>query len=815
MAEFDPARLLPVPQQLKLLPGAWSPAALAAHRLDGPHEDLDALALVTDALGRALGRELPRAAEDGPAVVTLAPAEPPTHELGDEHYSLTAGPGGVRISGASPRALFWGVQTLRQLAELAGPGPLTALHIRDWPAFAFRSYSDDISRRQVSTLQDFEFIIENLARLKYNVYQPYMEDLLFLDRHPLAGLGRGRLTRDEVASLVEFGRRRFIDIMPQFNSLSHQEHLLARPEYAAWRRRGNLENLDPENPEVLDYLRDACAQIFQQFPAPFFHMGLDECRGLVDRPDLFVRHVNFLADMILQAGKTPVMWHDMFHGFRHGHEGYTPELLDQVNPRIVMDLWVYSADRPERTAFIQEAASRGFRLLLSPRLHQWACGAGTPGRWEDTAWLLRLGVDNPAVLGVNNTSWNDSGENDRHLLWRDHALGAQMSWHGPGPVEEQPRVAAAFARHFYGLSAPEDAAALEQAARLGERFHPFVARATHTPRALAQSVTRQEARQARELLAAARELRPRLKDARKRAPRNPAHLDHVLFGLDRLEAGARRVRAASSVRKALKTGDTERLETLMARETRLLHKLRAGFAEIWLRRHKPEGLEYADLRFRYAISRAQTLPWRVRHNARRADRLIRAGFRPLDLARSATAGPDAMAPLPWGLSVLDNVPWRVAEPTGRRPRSLVWLRSDRFPDFPEQVSIPAGAPARRVHFLHGVYGRDHADTPPGTYRLRFAGGETQDIPLRGARDVGDWWMPFGHPFGGGGSLRVDPDRCRLAFLTGPDEFQGHCLWHFWADVDCPDRPIESVEVRAGSPAVSLILAALTLEGDGP
>ena len=67
-------------------------------------------------------------------------------------------------------------------------------------------------------------------------------------------------------------------------------------------------------------------------------------------------------------------------------------------------------------------------------------------------------------------------------------------------------------------------------------------------------------------------------------------------------------------------------------------------------------------------------------------------------------------------------------------------------------------------------------------------------------------------FGGGGALRIDPAHCRLAYLSGPEEFQGHCLFHFWAAIERPDQVIERIEVIAGSPDVALIVAAVTLEG---
>jgi len=172
----------------------------------------------------------------------------------DEAYRLEVRENEVLITGKNEPALYLGLQTLRQCIELAkGDYLIPGCIIEDWPSFPFRCYSDDISRRQISTMKDFEYIIQNLSHMKYNYYQPYIEDVIAIDKHPLVGLHRGRLTRDEVSWLVEYGKRHFIEIIPQFNSLSHQEHLLSIPNYAHFSRHGNLENFDPENPDVRSY----------------------------------------------------------------------------------------------------------------------------------------------------------------------------------------------------------------------------------------------------------------------------------------------------------------------------------------------------------------------------------------------------------------------------------------------------------------------------------------------------------------------------------------------------------------------------------
>lgn len=821
--------LLPRPQRLQGLDGHCPVAEIATWSLllkaapaPTPEEAAALTAEIAELLPQARSVGDAACASRCASALRLPDPSPPTLRLalgeegvagrGPESYRLIADVRGIEIRGSTPRALYWGLQTLRQWRELAGADvrQLPAVRIEDWPAWSFRGYSDDISRRQVSTLRDFEFTIRQLSRWKINVYQPYMEDLLRLDRHPMLGLGRGRLSRDEVAALIAFGRRHFVEIMPQLNAGGHCEHMLARPEYARWRFEGNLETLDPRRRDVRAYLRDAYAQLLEQFPCCHIHLGLDEARGLIERPDLYVAHANRLAAIVARAGRTPLMWHDMFVPYHRHAKRYGPHLLADLDRRIVLDVWIYNRSEPH-AGFLDELERHGFRGLVSPMIAGGPCGAGTRAQWEQANWLLRHARRRPAVFGVLNTAWNDSGQTDRRTHWRGQAISAALLWSGPQPETALEGAQTAYARHFHGLHRPADAAALTDAAEFGRAQERLAGLAVARPRGLAQSVTDADCLAAREARRRLPVLRRGLLRARAVAVREADQIDHLLGGLDTVLTGAERVLAAPRLRQALCTGDLRALTRLCGREATAVRALRERFAALWLRRNKPEGLEHADLRFRRTLSDIEHLPWQLAHAAVRHSACCAAGWEPLDTAPAATEGLRELKELPLGACVLDNVPWRIPDPLDNDGHALLWLRSEQFPQFPAAQTVGAGHRAVRFHALHAVYGVDRAGVAPGGYRLVFADGSAQTIPLRPTLDIGDWWMPYGHIFGGGAALRIDPATCRLAFLSDVEAFQGHALYHFQAPIVRQDVPVVRVEVHAGDPACSLIVAALTLE----
>jgi hypothetical protein len=117
---------------------------------------------------------------------------PFTPEMHAEGYFLEIKTGYITILAQTPHGLFNGLMTLCQIIRSAGHSELPGLLIADYPAMSWRAVSDDFSRGQVSTMDDFKKIIRFLAAYKFNVYMPYYEDLIRLEKYPQIGQGRRR-----------------------------------------------------------------------------------------------------------------------------------------------------------------------------------------------------------------------------------------------------------------------------------------------------------------------------------------------------------------------------------------------------------------------------------------------------------------------------------------------------------------------------------------------------------------------------------------------------------------------------------------------
>lgn len=428
-----------VPRGLELLADGLD-AAERATIADVLHERLSELAAEGADADRDAGaglRVLVGVAGDAsPADAALAAhgAELP-RAGGDEAHVVLVGLDGVAVVGRGIRGVHHGVHTLAQLLHRRGRRiMLPRVLVRDWPLMAVRGVSDDISRGQVSTPEDFRSIIRRLAALKVNIYLPYIEDMFAFRAFPEVGAGRAPLTADEVRGMVDFARRHHVEVVPVFQTLGHQERMLALPRFA-----GVVE--DPARPwcfapaveETYDLLRTMLGELAEVFPSPRVLIGCDETYGLgrgrsadmarrLGVSGVFARHVERVTGILRDLGRTPWMYADMMFSPDHADGG------GRLPCSAVMVNWIYdgTVGYDARTRRLRD---EGFRQISSPALHCW--GRIFPDMaWmrENTDGLLRAGHACGAVGGIQS-SWNDfDGENLRELNWYGYAYGADAMW---------------------------------------------------------------------------------------------------------------------------------------------------------------------------------------------------------------------------------------------------------------------------------------------------------------------------------------------------------------------------------------------------
>jgi Glycosyl hydrolase family 20, catalytic domain len=164
--------------------------------------------------------------------------------------------------------------------------------IQDWPDFAHRGFMLDVSRSRVPTMEALFELVEQLSFLRQNELQLYLEHVFAYSDHEEAWEGTDPLTGPELQELDFFCRTRFVELVPNQNSLGHMHQWLKHstyrdlaecPDGVSHPFSLDVEpfSLDPQSPEVEEFVDGLYAQLLPNFSSRTFNVGLDEAFDLM------------------------------------------------------------------------------------------------------------------------------------------------------------------------------------------------------------------------------------------------------------------------------------------------------------------------------------------------------------------------------------------------------------------------------------------------------------------------------------------------------------------------------------------------------
>ncbi len=229
----------------------------------------------------------------------------------EEGYRITASQKSLCIEGATPKGVFYGIQTLRKAlpAEYAEDVVVPAVVINDSPRFAYRGMHLDVSRHffDVSVVKEY---IDRMALHNMNIFHFHLTDdqgwRVQIDRYPKLTevgayrnrtvIGRntglynhdrygGFFTKAQLKDIVEYARQRYITIIPEVDMPGHMEAALtAYPElgctggpYEVEANWGVFDDILCAGKErTFQFVEGVLDEIMEIFPSEYIHIGGDE-----------------------------------------------------------------------------------------------------------------------------------------------------------------------------------------------------------------------------------------------------------------------------------------------------------------------------------------------------------------------------------------------------------------------------------------------------------------------------------------------------------------------------------------------------------
>ncbi len=335
---------------------------------------------------------------------------------------------GYGIEVKKGRIEVWGEEnlvysTLVQLLRIK-EGFIPQVRVEDEMNFSFRGFHLDIARGAVPTVDYFKEIIRWLFLLKYTHLAIYLEDLFAWKRHPLIGWGRGRMEREELKEIIEYGKRMGIEVFPSLELCGHMEHILTLKPYRKFSEWWNPQEgcLDADNPEARNFTLELLEEVLDFFPSSFIHVGGDETwalgrgksltrYGVFKGPQIYKEHHQQILKKVRERGKIPLLWSDMITGCFLREEGkrWREIMKDEVWGESLLVNWDYSPEGKEYFEERIETLSQGnFKQIVAPGFHNWACFYPHFGKAIRNLKNF-LEAAKKKVEGFLVTSWGDDG----------------------------------------------------------------------------------------------------------------------------------------------------------------------------------------------------------------------------------------------------------------------------------------------------------------------------------------------------------------------------------------------------------------------
>ena len=342
--------------------------------------------------------------------------------LGSEGYRMAIGTT-CDITAATPKALYWGLQTVLQLSEQQPSLPCGSTV--DKPQYAIRGFMLDVGRKFVP-MPYIKKLARIMAYYKMNTLQLHLNDNGFkqyfdddwmqtpsafrleCDTYPGLAAKDGHYTKAEFRTLVKEAAAQFVDIIPEIDAPGH---VLAFTQYkpSLASEKYGMDHFDIFNPEVYTFMDNLFKEYLSGkdpvFAGKYVHIGTDEYSNATQElKEKFRAYTDRYLALIESYGKSPMVWGALSHA-----DGTTPVRQKGVT----MGLW--SNDMADHV----EMKRQGWKMIsmtdwqtyivpIADYYHDYLPLDNLYNTWTPRVFRnVTLEENDPCIVGGMFALWND------------------------------------------------------------------------------------------------------------------------------------------------------------------------------------------------------------------------------------------------------------------------------------------------------------------------------------------------------------------------------------------------------------------------
>lgn len=338
--------------------------------------------------------------------------------LKEEGYEIVVNLKSVECYYSNEKGKHNAILTLRQL--LMNKRDLTTCHIFDEPNFELRSIMIDISRNKVPKLSTLKSIVDELALVKINDLQLYVEGRSFYFES-FAEYYENKddfLTGEDVVELSKYALDRGIALTPNLNCYGHMAFWLnqkelskyaLKPEGFSWagsNTKNYAQTIDSNNPKAQEMVLKMFDDMLKYYP------DIDRCTIGGDEPfelmaptrhpqskEMYVNQLKKVIDHVHKLGKTPYMWADFAREY--------PEMMEELGEVVLLD-WCYEEKWVDDNR-MKIYKDHKYPFVVCPGVGAWSSFSGKMrNMFGNIKKYAELGRKYGAK-GMILTDWNDGG----------------------------------------------------------------------------------------------------------------------------------------------------------------------------------------------------------------------------------------------------------------------------------------------------------------------------------------------------------------------------------------------------------------------
>ena len=342
--------------------------------------------------------------------------------LGSEGYRMAIATT-CDITAATPKALYWGLQTVLQLSEQQPSLPCGSTV--DKPQYAIRGFMLDVGRKFVP-MPYIKKLARIMAYYKMNTLQLHLNDNGFkqyfdddwmqtpsafrleCDTYPGLAAKDGHYTKAEFRTLVKEAAAQFVDIIPEIDAPGH---VLAFTQYkpSLASEKYGMDHFDIFNPEVYTFMDNLFKEYLSGkdpvFAGKYVHIGTDEYSNATQElKEKFRAYTDRYLALIESYGKSPMVWGALSHA-----DGTTPVRQKGVT----MGLWSNDMADPV------EMKRQGWKMIsmtdwqtyivpIADYYHDYLPLDNLYNTWTPRVFRnVTLKENDPCIVGGMFALWND------------------------------------------------------------------------------------------------------------------------------------------------------------------------------------------------------------------------------------------------------------------------------------------------------------------------------------------------------------------------------------------------------------------------